>query len=83
MEPGLFRPIIDGIKSPDDPWLTLADFRNYVDAQGRAERAWRDQEAWARMSVYNCASSGGFSTDRTIGEYNNDIWRLEPLLAPA
>ncbi len=83
IEPGLFRPIIDGIKSPHDPWLTLADFRSYVDAQRRAERAWRDQEAWARMSIHNCASSGGFSTDRTIGEYNRDIWRLEPLMTPA
>jgi starch phosphorylase len=82
IEPGLFRPIIDGIKSPRDPWLTLADFRSYVDAQTRAERAWRDQEAWTRMSIFNCASSGGFSTDRTIGEYNSDIWRLEPLMSP-
>jgi starch phosphorylase len=82
IEPGLFRPIIDGIKSPNDPWLTLADFRSYVDAQRRAERAWRDREAWTRMSIFNCASSGGFSTDRTIGEYNSDIWRLEPLMSP-
>ena len=77
IEPGLFRGIIDGIKSPDDPWMTLADFRSYVEAQHRAELAWRDQEAWTRMSIRNCAASGGFSTDRTIAEYNRDIWRLK------
>ena len=76
VEPGLFRGIIDSIKSPDDPWMTLADFRSYVEAQHRAEMAWRDQEAWTRMSIRNCAASGGFSTDRTIAEYNRDIWRL-------
>jgi len=80
MEPGLFRGIIDGIRSPDDPWVTLADFRSYIEAQQRAEAAWRDQERWTRMSVRNCASSGGFSTDRTIGEYNSDIWHLDPLV---
>ena len=77
IEPGLFRGIIDGIKSPDDPWMTLADFRSYVEAQHRAELAWRDQEAWTRMSIRNCAASGGFSTDRTIAEYNRDIWHLK------
>ena len=77
IEPGLFRGIIDSIKSPDDPWMTLADFRSYVEAQHRAELAWRDQEAWTRMSIRNCAASGGFSTDRTIAEYNRDIWRLK------
>ena len=80
MEPGLFRGIIDGIRNPDDPWVTLADFRSYIDAQQRAEAAWRDPERWTRMSVRNCASSGGFSTDRTIGEYNSDIWHLDPLV---
>jgi len=77
VEPGLFRGIIDGIKSPHDPWMTLADFRSYVEAQHRAELAWQDQEAWTRMSIRNCAASGGFSTDRTIAEYNRDIWRLK------
>ena len=77
VEPGLFRGIIDGIKSPHDPWMTLADFRSYVEAQHRAELAWQDQETWTRMSIRNCAASGGFSTDRTIAEYNRDIWRLK------
>jgi starch phosphorylase len=79
MEPGLFRGLIESMTSPHDPWVTLADFRSYVDAQQRAEAAWRDQENWTRMSIRNCAASGGFSTDRTIAEYNSDIWKLQPL----
>jgi starch phosphorylase len=79
MEPGLFRGIVDSMKSPYDPWMTLADFRSYVEAQHRAELAWMDQETWTRMSVRNCAASGGFSTDRTISEYNDEIWHLSPL----
>jgi starch phosphorylase len=82
MEPGLFRGLIDGLKSAQDPWMTLADFRSYVDAQQRAEQAWRDQGQWTRMSIRNCAASGIFSTDRTITEYNHDIWRLEPFMLP-
>ncbi|MGB5651513.1 MAG: glycogen/starch/alpha-glucan family phosphorylase, partial [Sedimenticolaceae bacterium] len=79
VEPCLFRGIIDGMKSPHDPWMTLADFRSYIDAQQRAELAWQDQEQWTRMSIRNCAASGSFSSDRTIGEYNSDIWHLSPL----
>jgi starch phosphorylase len=59
--------------------MTLADFRSYVDAQQRAELAWQDQEHWTRMSVRNCAASGSFSADRTIAEYNDDIWGLRRL----
>ena len=79
VEPGLFRGIIESLKSPDDPWVTLADFRSYIDAQRRVESLWRDQLAWTRMSIRNCASSGGFSTDRTISEYNDEIWKLPAL----
>ncbi len=79
MEPGLFRGIIDGLRDPHDPWVTLADFRSYIEAQGLAEAAWQDQDRWTRMSIRNCAASGGFSTDRTISEYNRDIWHLAPL----
>jgi starch phosphorylase len=82
LEPGLFRGLIDGLRSPHDPWVTLADFRSYVDAQARAERAWLDQENWTRMSIRNCSASGVFSTDRTITEYNEDIWKLQSLSDP-
>ncbi len=83
-EPGIFDPIIASITSPDDPWMVAADFRSFVDAQQRAAKIYRDQERWTRMSILNTAASGRFSTDRTMGEYNAEIWKLAPLapLAP-
>ena len=78
-EPGIFKDLIDSLKSPHDPWMTLADFRSYVDAQHQVEEAWKDQAKWTRMSIMNTASSGIFSTDRTISQYNEDIWKLTPM----
>ncbi|HRH80569.1 MAG TPA: glycogen/starch/alpha-glucan phosphorylase [Thiobacillaceae bacterium] len=80
-EPGLFDPIIQAIRSPHDPWLVAADFRAYVDAQARAAAAYRDAERWTRMSILNTAASGKFSTDRTMQEYNEGIWKLAPVAA--
>ena len=77
-EPGIFDDLINSIKSAHDPWMTIADFRSYVDAQKRVEEAYRDRDRWTRMSIINCANSGKFSTDRTISEYNRDIWKLQP-----
>jgi starch phosphorylase len=76
LEPGIFKPIIDAIYNPNDPWLTAADFRSYVDTQQRVEEAYRDQDRWCRMSIQNTAASGKFSSDRTILDYNRDIWNL-------
>jgi starch phosphorylase len=76
LEPGIFKPIIDAIYSPHDPWLTAADFRSYVDTQQRVADAYHDQEKWVRMSIKNTAASGKFSSDRTILDYNRDIWNL-------
>ncbi|WP_045224560.1 glycogen/starch/alpha-glucan phosphorylase [Methyloterricola oryzae] len=78
-EPGIFDSIAQSIRSPHDPWMTAADFDGYVQAQRAAAAAYKDQEAWSRMSILNCATSGKFSTDRTIGEYNRDIWKLQPV----
>jgi starch phosphorylase len=76
-EPGIFDPIINAILSPDDPWMTAADFASFVAAQRRVASAFQDREQWTRMSILNTAASGRFSSDRTIREYNDDIWRLE------
>jgi starch phosphorylase len=78
-EPGIFDCILASIKSPHDPWMTVADFRSYINAQKRVEAAYQDKERWTRMSILNCAGSGKFSTDRTITDYNNDIWKLTPV----
>jgi starch phosphorylase len=68
--------IVQSILNPHDPWLTAVDFRGYVDAQQEVAAAYRDRERWTRMSILNVASSGKFSSDRTILDYNDDIWRL-------
>jgi starch phosphorylase len=75
-EPEIFDAIIASIKSPHDPWMTVADFRSFVDAQKCVEAAYQDTVRWTQMSILNCAASGKFSTDRTITEYNDEIWKL-------
>jgi starch phosphorylase len=81
-EKHLFDGIIASITSAHDPWLTAADFRSFVDAQERVAAAYRDPERWTRMSILNTANSGKFSTDRTMLDYNREIWQLAPV-APA
>ncbi|MEJ1959744.1 MAG: glycogen/starch/alpha-glucan family phosphorylase [Nitrosomonadales bacterium] len=82
-EPGIFDSIIHSVYSPVDPWLTAADFRSYVIAQQEVARAYRDTERWTRMSIINTATSGKFSSDRTILDYNRDIWHLPQIAAEA
>lgn len=78
-EPGIFDILISGLRNPGDQWLTLADFRSFIDAQQRVNDAYQDQQAWNRMSIINSATSGHFSSDRTIGQYANEIWGVEPI----
>jgi len=78
-EPGIFDPVVNAVKGSSDPWLTAADFRSYVDAQTQAAEAYLDRDRWVRMSIINVANSGRFSTDRTMREYNEEIWRLQPV----
>mgnify|MGYP001823050951 FL=1 len=76
LEPVIFDEVIESLINPHDPWLTLADFRSFVDAQQKVSEAYRDRDGWVKMSIRNTASSGFFSTDRTMQEYNEDIWKL-------
>ena len=78
-EPGVLDPVIESILSPADPWMTAGDFGSFVAAQGRVAEAYADAEGWTRMSILNTAHSGRFSTDRTIRDYNRDIWRLHEI----
>ena len=79
VEPGIFDGILQAMLSPSDPWVTLADFRSYVEAQKRAALAWQDRRKWTLKSIHNVANCGFFSTDRTMKDYNRDIWKLTPL----
>ncbi|MFN3192228.1 MAG: glycogen/starch/alpha-glucan phosphorylase [Aureliella sp.] len=76
-EPGIFDILIGGLRNPGDQWLTLADFRSFIDAQERVNVAYQDQQDWNRMSVINAATSGHFSSDRTIGQYASEIWGVK------
>ncbi|HEY9018380.1 glycogen/starch/alpha-glucan phosphorylase [Thiomicrospira sp.] len=82
-EPGIFDAILAAIKNPQDEWMTLADFRSYIEVQEQVAQAYQDTERWVTMSIMNSARSGVFSTDRTMSEYNRDIWHLKPIQVQA
>jgi starch phosphorylase len=62
-----------------DPFLCLADFQAYCDAQDLVAEAFLDKPRWAKMAIMNTARVGKFSSDRTISEYAKDIWKLKPV----
>ena len=62
-----------------DMYFILKDFRAYAEAQVKVEEAYRDKERWAKMALLNTACCGKFSSDRTIREYVEDIWKLDPV----
>ena len=80
----LFRDIYDSLlntKSSDkaDMYFILADFADYAKAQGKVEKAYRDKTRWAKMAMMNVAKAGKFSSDRTIEEYADEIWKIKPV----
>ena len=78
-----FEPVISSILDWDE-YLVLADYRSYIDCQDRAiGPAWTDQDRWSRLSILNTARSGFFSSDRTVRDYNRDIWHVEPVPVPS
>jgi starch phosphorylase len=77
-EPGIFAPLRDALLTQGDHYMHLVDLTAYLEADQALCTAYADQERWARMAIFNVASSGRFSSDRTIGEYASDIWHVEP-----
>lgn len=73
-QPDAFKPVMDNLLGRD-PYLVFADFQKYVDAQDLVAKAYLDQERWTKMAILNVARMGKFSTDRTIREYNEEIWK--------
>ncbi|MDD3413663.1 MAG: glycogen/starch/alpha-glucan phosphorylase [Lachnospiraceae bacterium] len=81
-DPELFRDLYNSLlntqcTSRADTYFILKDFRAYAQAQERVEKAYRDEKGWARSAILNVASSGKFTSDRTIQEYVDEIWHLD------
>ena len=74
--PELFRPLYNALLH-QDTYFTLRDFDSYTEAQKRVDAAYRDEKSWARKAMLQTANCGKFSSDRTIQEYVDDIWKLE------
>ncbi len=74
-----FRMIFDEIMARNDQFFVLADFNAYNKACQEADQRYQDESNWARSAILNIANSGYFTSDRTIEEYNKDIWHLEKL----
>jgi starch phosphorylase len=77
-EPGVFAPLRDTLLSQGDHYMHLADLTSYCQAHERLGALYADPGAWAHKAILNVASSGKFSSDRTIAEYASDIWKVEP-----
>lgn len=78
----MFREIYDSLLNTNcsdraDTYFILADFKSYAEAQRRVEEAYRDEARWAKMAILNMASSGKFTSDRTIQQYVDEIWHLD------
>jgi len=81
-EPGLFQALLERLLYEGDPYMVLADYASYLRCQQEVSRAYRDPQEWTRMSILNTAAMGRFSSDRTIREYAEQIWRVYPVPVP-
>ncbi|TYK66115.1 glycogen/starch/alpha-glucan phosphorylase [Colwellia echini] len=75
-EPGIFDSIIKTIRDPQDMWLTAHDFDSYLKAQREVDNIYQDQTLWTKISILNTAASGVFSSDNTISQYRDEIWKI-------
>ena len=75
---GLFEPLVNSLLTSDE-YMLLADYQSYIDCQDRVSLAYKDREAWTRMSILNVARIGKFSSDRSIRDYCADIWKSWPV----
>jgi starch phosphorylase len=81
-EPGIFSPIRDALLTHGDHYMHLADLKSYLEADQRLTELYADADAWTRKAILNVASSGKFSSDRTIAQYAAEIWNAKPCPVP-
>ena len=74
----VFAPLVSNL-TDHDYFLVLADYADYIRCQQDVSAAWQDTDRWTRMSILNSARSGKFSSDRSIAEYCEEIWDVEPV----
>ena len=76
-EPGVFTPLRDMLLTRGDYYMHLADLKSYLEADQRLRDLYAEPNAWVRKAILNVAGAGKFSSDRTIGEYAADIWKVK------
>ena len=86
-DPDLFRPLYNSLLNTQstakaDTYFILKDFKAYAEAQKKVEAAYRNESGWAKSAILNVACSGKFTSDRTIQEYVDDIWKLDKVVIP-
>jgi len=74
----LFKPVVDSLLN-GDPYRLMADFQPYVECQGLVSAAYADKDNWTRMAILNVARMGKFSSDRSVREYCERIWHVQPV----
>ncbi len=81
-EPGIFAPLREALLTHGDHYMHLADLKSYLEADHRLTELYANGDAWARKAILNVASSGKFSSDRTIAQYAAEIWNAKPCPVP-
>jgi starch phosphorylase len=79
-QPDAAQPVVDRLLSDGEPFLVLADFAAYAAMQDRVDALYRDPDEWSRRAILNCLNMGTFSSDRSIREYAERIWKIRPVI---
>jgi len=74
----LFEPLVNSLLQEDE-YMLCADYQSYIDCQDKVSRAYCDPEKWSKMSILTVSRMGTFSSDRSIREYCEKIWRIQPV----
>ncbi len=76
-EPDRYQTIFDNLLYKGDHYLLLADYASYIETQEAVSALYQNQDEWTRRAILNVARVGKFSSDRTIGEYAKNIWKVK------